>query len=133
MNLFKNRKLLLSIRERPLPVLWLLTFLVPYLSLSLAAIPHFHNGEIGNVRGNHISVSHTSVSHHAATELHSDPSSQHPSECFLCDWSSSAHAHAGLALHQVASLSSPFEYSALIVVPSVARALSLSARAPPLS
>ncbi len=142
MNPIKNRSLLLSVRERPLPVLWLLAFLLPYLCFSFAAIPHFHLNEIGNEIGKsrchqssafHSSQAEYSGSHHAALQLHSMQSSRQSGECFLCDWSASAHGQAGVALHAAAALSSSSEYSALVVSPVLAPAFRLSARGPPLS
>jgi hypothetical protein len=128
MNRHRNRKILLSIRERPLPVLWLLVFLAPYLLFSLAAVPHLHAGELpAGVASSH----HAKALHTVATA--DNTSSAEHSSCLLCDWSSGAQSQSIAALHNVASLVSDQKYFFHSACAPTVTVLICSGRGPPLS
>jgi hypothetical protein len=125
MKPFRNRSILLSIRERPLPVLWLLAFLVPYLTFGVASVPHFHADEIAAL--------HSPATAQAPQWHHANVASEHEVECFLCDWAANSQSQNAVATQDAALRLTATEYSPLVVFPSIVRARSLGARAPPAS
>jgi len=90
---FTRRKILLSLRERPLPVLWLLAFLTPYLLFSLSAVPHFHSSDFaGFATTQHLGSDCSDAAVHQDSHASSSHALHGATECPLCQWTSSSHS-----------------------------------------
>ena len=121
---------MLSIRERPLPVLWLLTFLAPYLLFSTTVVSHFHGSEVfaAHPISQCVAPDTSSLQEQAQT-----PHPLEESECIVCDWALGSGGQQLIATHSVAAVASPVEYSAVAGSPVVSSSRILGARAPPSS
>jgi hypothetical protein len=131
MNLFGNRKILLSIRERPLPTLWLLACLAPYLIFSLAAAPHFHAADF--VLRDASSLSACDSTRGDASALSQLPcnTDQSAIDCVLCQWMSHSNAAFGIVPLFIGLHAAAVEYSRSNSSPPLTSPVFADARGPP--
>jgi hypothetical protein len=86
--LVSRHKILMSVRERPLPALWLLACLAPYLLFNIVAIPHFHGFELASAT--HSASVLSNLDQHQHTE--STQAGHNGLDCFLCEWTAGSHS-----------------------------------------
>jgi hypothetical protein len=132
MNRLTNRKILLSIRERPLPVLWLLAWLTPYLIFSLAAAPHFHAADFSFYDAGRAQV-HDATRGDSASPPPSPRNERMPdaADCVLCQWSSHSSATDGATSLFIELRAATVEYSRSETTTLLPPAVAVSARGPP--